>query len=121
MIKRRDDQDGVPVGVEIHAVLEQYLRKAAISGLMPFKGAIGSLVWRSLHQLDDAEQANRAHLAHGGMLLAQVGQHAVQHRPHLGGVLHQVVFLHHLDVGDGRCQRDGVGVVGQPALDRPAR
>ncbi len=46
--QRRDDQDGVPVGVYVQAMLQASLRKAAISGLEPFQGASGSFVFLSL-------------------------------------------------------------------------
>jgi hypothetical protein len=39
------------------------------------------------------------------MLFAQVSQHAVQYRAHLAGMLDEMVFLHHLDVGDRRARR----------------
>ncbi len=50
------------------------------------------------------------------MAFSEVGEHAPQNGSHAVGMFHQVVSLHHLDIGNGSRQRDGVGVIRQPAL-----
>mmetsp|Transcript_40737 Transcript_40737/g.102554 ORF Transcript_40737/g.102554 Transcript_40737/m.102554 type:complete len:364 (+) Transcript_40737:190-1281(+) len=70
-----------------------------------------------LHQLQDAEQADAAHVAHRGVARLHFKVQLAHHFAHARRVAHNVLLLQHLKIGHCRGKAHGVRLVSQAARE----
>ena len=115
--QRRVGEEVVPVHEGVHAVLAEERAELLHFGAGAVEGGHRFFRRAVADELEDAEQADRADVADGGVFGFHVGVQVGQDAAHALGVADGVVVHHDLQAGFGGGEAHGVGVVGEAAVE----